>query len=119
MTKPVTIDDYLGALPADQRAVLEQVRAMVRDASPDAEEVISYGMPGARLGGRLFVSYSAFARHWSLFPASGHVMAAMSAELGPYFVPSSTLRFPWHVPLPADLVRRVVELRVAEVTADG
>jgi uncharacterized protein YdhG (YjbR/CyaY superfamily) len=114
-----TIDAYLADLPAERRAVLEQVRALVRDVAPASAEVISYGMPGAKLGGRLVLSYAAFAKHWSLFPASGAVLAELSDELAPYFKPTATLRFSWKEPVPADLVRRFVAIRVAEVAAGG
>ena len=117
MTTPATIDVYLAALPAERRAMLEQVRALVREVAPSGEELISYGMPGVKLSGRLLLSYAAFAKHWSLFPASGVVMAALGDELAPYFKPTATLRFPWKEPVPAELVRRYVELRVAEFAA--
>ena len=119
MTAPATIATYLTALPAERRAVLEQLRALVREIAPAGIEVISYGMPGVKLSGRLLLSYAAFAKHWSLFPASGAVMAAMGNELAPYFRPTATLRFSWKEPVPVELVRRLVELRVAEVAAEG
>ncbi|MEI7743058.1 MAG: DUF1801 domain-containing protein [Chloroflexota bacterium] len=117
--KPAAIDDYLAALPEDQRAPLEQIRAIVREEAPDAVEVISYGMPGWRIGGRLAVSAAAFKAHSSLFPASGAVMAELAEELAPYFEPKATLRFRLDAPLPADLVRRVVRIRTREIREGG
>lgn len=44
--KPQTIDAYMQHLPEKQRAVLEPVLAMIREALPAGyEEVISFGMP--------------------------------------------------------------------------
>jgi len=119
MIPPTTVDAYLEALPAERRAIVRQVRALVRDAAPGGVELISYGMPGVKLGGRLLLSYAAFARHWSLFPASGAVMGAMGDELAPHFKPTATLRFAWTQPVPAELVRRFVLLRVAELAAEA
>jgi uncharacterized protein YdhG (YjbR/CyaY superfamily) len=119
MATHVTIDAYLDALPAERRAVLEQVRSIVVDGAPGGVELISYGIPGVKLGGRLLLSYAAFAKHWSLFPASGAVMGAMGEELAPYFKPTATLRFPWEEPVRVELVHRYVAIRVAEVTAEG
>jgi uncharacterized protein YdhG (YjbR/CyaY superfamily) len=119
VTKLATIDAYLAALPAERRAVLEQVRALVHEAAPDGVELISYGIPGVKIGGRLLLSYAAFAKHWSLFPASGVVMTAMGEELAPYFKPTATLRFSWTEPVPAELVRRFAALRVAELAGEG
>ena len=39
-TRPKTIDDYLAALPADQRATLQKLRQTIRAAAPRAEETI-------------------------------------------------------------------------------
>jgi uncharacterized protein YdhG (YjbR/CyaY superfamily) len=98
---------------------MEQLRATVRAAAPDAEEVITYKMPGLRLAGRFLVSYDAFARHYSLFPSSDAVRTALGDELEPYLAGKGTIRFPDDRPLPLDLVRRIVEARVAEVAAEA
>ncbi len=119
MAAPTTVDEYLAALPDDRRAGMEQLRATVRDAAPGAEEVITYTMPGLRLAGRFLVSYDAFARHFSLFPASDGVRAALGEELAPYLAGKGTIRFAADRPLPLDLVRRIVEARVAEVAAEA
>lgn len=109
------VDAYLEALPEERRMLLAAIRAAARAAAPDADEVITYKMPGLRLGGRFLVSYDAFARHASLFPASDVVRAALGAELEPYLAGKGTIRFPAGRPIPVDVVRRVVEARVTEV----
>jgi uncharacterized protein YdhG (YjbR/CyaY superfamily) len=117
MASPTGVDAYLAALLADRRGPMEELRAAVRDAAPGAEEVITYKMPGLRLAGRFLVSYDAFARHYSLFPASDGVRAALGDELVPYLAGKGTIRFPADRPVPLDLVRRIVAARVAEVAA--
>lgn len=119
MTTPTTVDDYLAALPEERRGPMEQLRKTVRDAAPVAEEVITYKMPGLRVAGRFLVSYDAFARHYSLFPASDGVRAALGDEIAPYLAGKGTIRFPADRPLPLDLVRRIVEARVTEVVAEA
>jgi uncharacterized protein YdhG (YjbR/CyaY superfamily) len=112
-----TVDEYLAGLPGLPRAALDQVRATVRAAVPEATESISYGIPTVRLGGRMLLSYAAFARHCSLFPASAAVMAALGDELAPYFTPKATLRFAPDAPIPRPLLERIVAIRVGEVTS--
>jgi uncharacterized protein YdhG (YjbR/CyaY superfamily) len=119
MASPRNVDTYLAALPAERRAAIEALRATVRAAAPDATEVIAYQMPALRLDGRFLVSYASFARHLSLFPASEGVRAALGDELTPYLAGRGTIRFPADQPLPLDLVRRVVEARLAEEAARG
>ena len=112
-----SVDDYLEGLPPTSRAALEDVRAVLRAAVPDGVESISYGIPTVKLGGKMLVSYAAFAKHCSLFPASGAVMEALGAELEPYFAEKATLRFRPTEPIPRDLLERILAIRVAEVSA--
>jgi len=115
MASSRSVDDYLAAQPPATRTVLEELRRTIRAAAPEATESIAYDMPALRLGGRFVVSYAAFKRHYSLFPASAVVRAALGAELEPYLYGKATLRFPVARPVPLDLVKRVVEIRLAEV----
>jgi uncharacterized protein YdhG (YjbR/CyaY superfamily) len=112
-----SVEDYLAGIPAVPRNALEGVRAVLRETVPDGVETISYGMPTVTLGGKMLLSYAAFAKHCSLFPASGAVMAALGAELAPYFAEKATLRFSPTDPIPRDLLERLVAVRVAEVTS--
>jgi uncharacterized protein YdhG (YjbR/CyaY superfamily) len=112
-----TVDDYLAGVPEVPRAALEGVRAVLCETVPDGVETISYGIPTVKLDGKLLLSYAAFAKHCSLFPASGDVMAALGGELAPYFAERATLRFSPTDPIPRDLLERVVAIRVAEVTS--
>ena len=112
-----SVDDYLAGIPEDARAALAGVRAVLQRAAPDGVETISYGMPTVKLGGKMLLSYAAFAKHCSLFPASGDVMAALGPELEPYFAEKATLRFSPTDPIPRDLLERIVAIRLAEVSA--
>ena len=97
---------------------MAQIRAAVRSGAPGADEVISYGMPALRSHGRQFlVSYDAFKRHYSLFPASQGVVDGLGQEIEPYLAGKGTIRFPADRPIPADLIRRIAEIRFAENAA--
>jgi uncharacterized protein YdhG (YjbR/CyaY superfamily) len=110
-----TVDQYLAALPADRRAVMEELRRTVRAAAPGATETIAYGMPALRTpGGRFLLSYDAFEHHYSLFPASGMVVEALGKELAPYLAGKGTIRFPSGRPIPLALVTKVVTVRLKE-----
>ena len=110
------VDAYLAAQPDAYRTLLEGVRAAVLEVCPEAAEGMYYQMPGFRLRGKLLLSYAGFRRHCSIYPASGAVKAALADELAPYLVERATIRFTPDHPLPADLLRRIVEVRVAEGT---
>jgi len=99
---------------------MAELRAAITAAAPDAVETIAYNMPALRShGGQFLVSYDAYKRHYSLFPASDAVIAALGDELTPYLAGSGTIRFPADRPIPLALVSRIVEIRVAENAGRG
>jgi uncharacterized protein YdhG (YjbR/CyaY superfamily) len=112
--KPNTVEGYLAAVPADARATLEKVRSAMRAAAPDAEEKISYGMPGLYMDGHPIGYYAAFKAHCSYFPASGGIISRFEKELERYEVEKGTIRFPIGKPLPASLVKKLVKAKIAE-----
>ena len=116
MPKPSStqVEDYLASLPAEQREALEQVRAAIRAAAPEAEECWSYQRPAFRLDGKVLVAYGASAAHCAFYPMSGTTVAAHASELRDYATSKGTIRFLPGAPLPAALVKRLVQARIRE-----
>jgi len=118
MAAPISVEDYLAALPEAPRAALEKLRKTIKAVAPEATETISYQMPAFKDHGRFLVSYTAFKDHCSsLFPASETVIEALGEELKPYFTGKGTIRFHADKPLPAALVKKIVKVRIAENAA--
>lgn len=76
MARPTTIDEYLAGVPAETRAVLEQLRATIHELVPGVEESINYDMPGFRYRGTWLVGFGAFSKHCSFFPGTVKFSAA-------------------------------------------
>ena len=115
MATLTSVEDYLETIPEDRRAAVETLRRTIRAAAPEAVETIAYQMPAFRShGGQFLVSYAAYKKHDSLFPASGAVVEALGDELTPYLAGKGTIRFPADRPIPIDLVSRIVAVRLAE-----
>jgi uncharacterized protein YdhG (YjbR/CyaY superfamily) len=119
MADPTTVDEFFAALSEPKREAMETLRRTIRAAAPDADEVITYKMPGFMRHGRFLVSYDAFKTHYSLFPASDEVVRGLGDEIAPYIAGKSTIRFPASRPIPADLVTKVIRIRLAESDAAG
>ena len=49
------VDAYIDGLPADKQEPMRQLRATIRAAAPDADEVITYKMPGLKARGSFLV----------------------------------------------------------------
>lgn len=119
MAKYETVDAYLSTLPDGRRTVMEELRRTIQAAAPEATEAISYNMPAFRMNGAFFVSYEAFSRHYSVFPWTDAMLDELGDEVRPYAVGKGTLRFAADAPIPLDLVRRIIEIRLRDfVPAD-
>jgi uncharacterized protein YdhG (YjbR/CyaY superfamily) len=112
--KPATVDEYLAGLGDDRRARIQAMRETIRAAAPDAVETIAYDMPAFRLDGRFLVSYAAYKRHDSLFPASEGVVRLLGDDIAPYLAGRGTIRFPTSQPVPTGLITRILAVRLAE-----
>lgn len=107
-----TIDEYIANFPASVQQRLQQIRATIKAAAPDAQEKISYQMPTFYLHGNL-VHFAVYTWHIGFYPAPSGI-EAFQAELSTYKGAKGSVQFPLDQPLPLDLVRRIVEYRVAE-----
>ena len=110
-----SVDEYIGMQPEAVRPVLERVRAAIRGAAPDADEVISYQIPTYKLHGRAVIYFAGWKQHFSLYPATERVVAAFHDELAPYKVNKGTIRFPLSVPVPVKLIEGIAKFRAKEV----
>jgi uncharacterized protein YdhG (YjbR/CyaY superfamily) len=117
MTAPNSVEEYLAALPERSRAAVEELRATIRAGAPGATEVIAYGIPTFKVGGRMLLSCAAFTHHCSLFPASGMVLEALGDRVTPYLSGRATARFRIDDPLPLGLVSEIVKVRLEEVAS--
>ena len=115
MEKPKSVKAYFTSLPKEQRPALQELRETIAAVAPDAEEGITYGMPGFMLGGKGFVAYGAFKDHYSFFPMSGRAIDAHRDELGSLVTGKGTISFEYGRPLPTALVKKVIKTRLAEI----
>ncbi len=86
---------------------------LIRVHAPEATETISYAMPTFDLNGRHLVHFAGYPRHIGFYPIPSG-MEAFKEELSGYKTGKGSVQFPLDQPLPRDLIRRIVEFRVAE-----
>jgi uncharacterized protein YdhG (YjbR/CyaY superfamily) len=107
--KPTTVDAYIAAAPQAVRNKLKQMRALIRQAAPDADERISYRMPYYSYHGRL-AYFAVFKNHIGLYIPTP-VMEEHSRDLKGYETAKATLRLPLDKRLPAGLIKKLVKAR--------
>ena len=107
------VDAYIADFPPEVRALMEAVRAAIREAVPGLEETISYRMPAFKLMGRPLLYFAGFKHHLGLYPVPlDH--EAFRDDLAPYRSGQGTMRLPLDAPPPLDLLRRIAAFRAKE-----
>ena len=109
---PKTVDEYLYNFPEAVQYLLEELRETIKQAAPEAVEVISYQMPAYLQEGKL-VYFAAYKNHIGFYPTPSGI-AAFKDELAAFNCSKGTVQFPIDKPLPLDLIARIVMFRVSE-----
>lgn len=107
-----TMDEYINTFSEDVRRILNELRQIIKETAPEAEETINYQIPTFTLNGNL-VHFAAFPNHIGFYPTPSG-MEAFKEELSGYKRAKGSVQFPIHEPLPLPLIRRIVEYRVKE-----
>jgi len=111
------VDDYLAGRDEPARSALAHVRDIALDEVPDAEQGKGYGMPALLHDGRPFLSMMQAKKHLAIYPFSGRVVDEVRGDLDGFSLSSGTIRFTAEHPVPEEIIRRVIRLRVAEIEA--
>ena len=110
--KPASIDEYIAGFDPEVREILEAIRRTIREAAPEAAEVISYQLPAFKQHG-ILVYFAAWKKHIGLYPpVSGD--AELEQAVAPYAGEKGNLQFPLNEPMPFDLIERIVKHRVQQ-----
>jgi uncharacterized protein YdhG (YjbR/CyaY superfamily) len=111
-----SVDAYIAAQPEAAQAALDRVRRTIQKAVPKAEETISYKIPTYKLDGERMLYFAGWKQHYSLYPATKRLAAALKEDLKPYEVVKSTVRFSLEEPVPVKLIAKIAKFRAKEVS---
>ncbi len=111
-----TIDEYLKNVTPSQKDKLERVRTIVRQVVPEAEEVISYGIPAFKYNKQYLIYFAAFKNHMSIFPASDEMIEAIGEELDTFRTSKGTLQFTEDNPIPEPIIKEIVIHRLHSIS---
>ena len=110
--KSNNIEEYIANFPDHTKVLLEQIRITIKNAAPDAVEVISYQMPAFKLHG-ILVYFAGYKNHIGFYPlASG--IAAFKKDISVYKNAKGSVQFPLDKPLPIELITKIVKFRALE-----
>ena len=107
-----SIDSYIAGFPQDVQKILTNVRSTIREAAPEAEETINYGIPTFALKGNL-VHFAGYKNHIGFYPTPSGI-EKFKNELSVYKGAKGSVQFPLDQPIPLDLISQIVKFRVKE-----
>jgi len=109
-----TIDEYIAGFPNNVQEILKNMRKVIKETAPDAQEAISSRMPTFKLNGNL-VHFAGFTNHIGFYPTPSGILA-FEKELAGYETSKGAIRFPLDKPIPYDLVKKITKFRVNEAS---
>jgi uncharacterized protein YdhG (YjbR/CyaY superfamily) len=106
-----SVDEYIAAQPATAQHALRRARAAIREAIPQAREVIAYNIPGYKLEGTSVLQFAASKDHYALYLSTDPIVEAFGDELRNCKVGKGTIRFSYGEPVPESLIQRIARFR--------
>jgi len=107
------IETYIQQFPKNVQEILYNIRKLIKDIAPDAEELIVYNMPAYKTNEKPLVYFAAYKNHIGFYATpSGH--SEFHNELAKYKQGKGSVQFPLNNPIPYELIERIVKFRVNE-----
>ena len=110
--KPNSIQEYFPWFAPEIQVKLQQMREILRQAVPEATEVISYHMPAFKTT-EVLVYYAAAKSHLGYYPTSSGV-TNFKEELAGYVTSKGAIQFPYDEDLPVQLIGEIAQFRAQE-----
>ncbi len=111
-TEIKTINQYIKLFPKQTQEKLIELRLIIKESAPQAQEKISYQMPTFYLNGNL-VHFAAYKKHLGFYPAPSGI-ETFKKELAKYKNAKGSVQFPLDKKLPLTLIKKIVKYRVKE-----
>jgi len=110
------IDNYLKKIEPAKRKHLERIRTIAKQIVPDAEEVISYGMPTLQHKGKSFLGFDTHANHVGIYPYGGEEIEVFKDKLSAFGLSRGTIKVPYDQPIPENLLKEIIEHRIQRLS---
>lgn len=113
MNPYTNIDEYIANFPKETQEVLKRIRNIIEKAMPQAEQVISYGIPTFKLNGKSVIFFAGYEHHVSIYPIPKGPDAFQN-KIEPYVVGKGTVKFMLNKPIPFGLIGEIVEQSIVD-----
>ena len=113
MLKANTIEEYIAQMSAEQQAVIDKMRTLIKECVPNAVEKISFRMPAYMIGKEVIVYFHTAKTHLGLYPLPQGI-EAFKDRLTAYKTAKGVVQFPYKN-IPYDLIKQIVLYRARAV----
>ena len=101
-----SIDEYLFALPAEKRQVLEELRLLIKGILPTSKEVITYQMPAYKLN-QIIIWFASCKGHFSIYMKPKFYIGFEDERLK-YNGTKSAIHFDWNKEIPKAFINKLI-----------
>lgn len=111
---PQSVRSHYLKAPKSHRDTMLEMRTRILEIVPEAEEVVSYGMPAFKVKENIVAGLLANKSYIGYYPFSGSVLTKFQAELSNYVTTKSALHIPVGKPLSKTLLKKLIRARLSE-----
>lgn len=115
MKKYTSVAEYFGDHSGVHLEILEKIKRIILSEAPQAEEVISYGMPAFKLG-KIIAGVSAYKHHVSFYPFEGSLVSKYKKKLKGFKCLKGTIQIDINKEFPEDVIREIVKDKLKLIT---
>jgi uncharacterized protein YdhG (YjbR/CyaY superfamily) len=117
MTGAQDHETHIARVAGEPGLRLRAIDQLVLELAPGALPIISYRMPAFRFEGAILIYFEAFKSHTGVYPPLR--AKNVFAEIKPFMGPKGNFKFPHDAPLPIEVIKRLITVRIAENRARG
>ena len=90
------------------------IRKSILEIVPDAQEVVSYGMPAFKYQGNVVAGILNNSNYVGYYPFSGSVLSVLKKELRNYTQTKSALHVPLDKGISKSLIKKLIQVRISQ-----
>jgi uncharacterized protein YdhG (YjbR/CyaY superfamily) len=109
-----TIDEYILNSGPELVERLVELKILIKNICPDAQESISYGMPAFKYHKKPLCYFGVFNTHIGFFPTASGISHFVK-EFESYKFSKGGVQFPFNQEMPWELIKKIVEFRKREI----
>lgn len=111
---PVAVRAHYQSAPMPHKETMLEMRKRILEIVPEAQEVVSYGMPAFKVDDTIVAGLLANKKHVGYYPFSGSILKLFPEELANFSKTISAIHVPIDKPLTKTLIKKLIKARLTQ-----